>query len=30
MPQKIPIIGLLRTFGPSGVCKVKNRLIGDF
>jgi hypothetical protein len=27
---KTTIIGLLRTFGPNGVCKVKNRLIGDF
>jgi hypothetical protein len=27
---KIPIVRLLRTFGSSAACKVKNRLIGNF
>jgi hypothetical protein len=30
MPQKIPDYWAARTFGPNGVCRVKNRLIGDF
>jgi hypothetical protein len=30
MPQKIPDYRAARTFGPNGLCRVKNRLIGDF